>query len=87
MGFWTISGNVTAPSEAEGVLIRYIGSANSGSSTTAASNGDFSFDYDDNNGILFYMIFELLDEFGDAMPNYQPIIHGPYIAPNVGTGI
>ena len=83
MSEWTISGNVTIPDVAFGARIRYIGSNNSGDSTVVPS-GNFSFNYDDVNGVMFYLIFELLGDFAAPMPDYQPIIHGPYDSTVVG---
>jgi|GEM_PF-6477595 len=85
MAEWNISGSVTLPSGADGLQIRYVGTANSGGYASFLPDNSFSFIYEDNNGISFFLIFELLDEFGDPLSGVQPIIHGPYDSSVVGT--
>tara|TARA_R110001583_G_scaffold6788_1_gene34201 strand:+ start:947 stop:1207 length:261 start_codon:yes stop_codon:yes gene_type:complete len=85
MAEWNISGSVTLPPGADGLQIRYLGDANTGGYANFFPPSSFSFIYEDNSGIKFYLIFELLDEFGDPLADSQPIIHGPYDSSVVGT--
>ena len=83
MADWDISGTATLPPEADDLRIRYIGLSNSGGYANQGMPGEFNFVFDDTSGPLFFLIFELLDSAGDPI-SAQPIIHGPYSAPDVG---
>jgi len=84
MAEWVVSGNVTLPPDADQVQIYWMVSDGSMSQYAADTSSSFSFYFDDTLGPEFFLIFVFLDS-SYAVLDIAPVIHGPYVASDVGT--